>query len=149
MLEALRVPIRRGRGLAASDGAAAPGVVVINESMARTFWPDRDPIGERIWVNSFEPKERWMTVVGVAGDVRQRGLTEPVPALAYVPFEQVQLQAQLGSGNLVVRSSGDPRALAPAIRGALSAVNPEAAASFRTLDEVMAAATSRQRFQMQ
>jgi predicted lysophospholipase L1 biosynthesis ABC-type transport system permease subunit len=122
---------------------------VINQAMARRFWPDRDPIGQRIWFDSFEPKERWLTIVGVAGDVRQRGLTEPAPPLAYVPYQQVQLQAQLGSGSLLVRASGDPRALANAIRDALRGVNPEAAATFRTLDDVMAAATSRQRFQMQ
>jgi putative ABC transport system permease protein len=149
MMEALGIPLVRGRAIAEGDVQSAPGVVVINEAMAHRFWPDRSPIGERIWVNSFEPKERWMTIVGVAGDVRQRGLTEPVPPLAYIPYAQVQLQAQLGSGNLVVRTTGDPGALAPAIRAALRAVNPEAAASFRTLDEVMAAATSRQRFQLQ
>jgi putative ABC transport system permease protein len=149
MMAALGIPIIRGRGIDDRDAVSAPGVVVINDTMARRFWPDQEPLGQRIWVNSFEPRERWMTVVGVAGDVRQRGLTEPAPALAYIPYAQVQLQAQLGSGNLVVRTSGDPVALAPAIRSALAAVNPDAAASFRTLDEVMAAATSRQRFEMQ
>ena len=149
MMEALRIPIQRGRALAESDAASAPGVVVINAAMARRFWGDRDPLGERIWINSFEPKEHWRTIVGIAGDVRQRGLTEPVPPLAYVNYAQVQIQANLGSGNLVVRSATAPPALAPAVRAALREVHPEAAASFRTLDEVMAAATSRQRFQMQ
>ena len=149
MMEALGIPVVRGRGIVESDAASAPGVVVINTTMARRFWPGMDPLGQRIWVNSFEPNERWLTIVGVTGDVRQRGLTEPAPPLAYVPYAQVQLQAQLGSGNLVVRTSGDPRVLAPSIREALRSVNSEAAASFRTMDEVMAAATSRQRFQMQ
>jgi putative ABC transport system permease protein len=81
--------------------------------------------------------------------VRQRGLTEPVPPLAYVNYAQAQIQAQLGTANLIVRTTGDPGALVPAVRESLRAVHPEAAASFRTLDEVMAEATSRQRFQMQ
>ena len=149
MMEALGIPIVGGRAITDGDTGPAPAAVVINQAMARRFWPDRDPIGQRIWFNSFEPKERWLTIVGVAGDVRQRGLTEPAPPLAYVPYQQVQLQAQLGSGSLLVRASGDPRALANAVRDALRGVNPEAAATFRTLDDVMAAATSRQRFQMQ
>jgi predicted permease len=149
MTEALGIPLVRGRALAEVDAAGAPGTVVINAAMARMFWGQRDPIGERIWINSFEPKEHWRTIVGIVGDVRQRGLTEAAPPLAYVNYAQVQIQAQLGTANLVVRSSGDPRALAAAVRDALGAVHPEAAATFRTLDEVMADATSRQRFQMQ
>ncbi len=149
MMDALGIPILSGRAITDGDTASAPAAVVINQAMARRFWPDRDPIGQRVWFNSFEPKERWLTIVGVAGDVRQRGLTDPAPPLTYVPYEQVQLQAQLGSGGLVVRTSGDPRTLANAIREALRGVNPEAAAAFRTLDDVMAAATSKQRFQMQ
>ena len=72
MMEALGIPIVSGRAIADADAASAPAAVVINRAMARRFWPDRDPIGQRIWVNSFEPKERWMTIVGIAGDVRQR-----------------------------------------------------------------------------
>jgi putative ABC transport system permease protein len=123
--------------------------VVINAEMARRYWPDRDPLGERVWFNSFEPKERWLTVVGVAGDVRQRGLTEPVPPLAYITYTQPQIPAQLGSGTLVVRSNAAPDTLVPAVRSALREVHPEAAASFSTMADVMAEATSRQRFQMQ
>jgi predicted permease len=149
MMEALRIPILRGRGFSESDSAASQAVVVINAEMARRFWPDRDPLGERIWFNSFEPKERWLTVVGVAGDVRQRGLTEPVPPLAYVTYTQPQIAAQLGSAVLVVRSGVSPDTLIPAVRSALREVHPEAAASFRTMADVMAEATSRQRFQMQ
>jgi hypothetical protein len=115
-MEALRIPILRGRGFSESDSAASQAVVVINAEMARRFWPDRDPLGERIWFNSFEPTERWLTVVGVAGDVRQRGLTEPVPPLAYITYTQPQIPAQLGSGALVVRSSIAPDTLIPAVR---------------------------------
>ena len=148
-MEALRVPLVRGRNLSDGDTASAPGVAVVNAEMARRFWPERDPVGERIWFNSFEPKARWLTVVGVVGDVRQRGPTEPVPPIAYVNYAQVQIQAQLGSGTLIVRSSVAPETLIPAIRDHLRAVQPSAAASFRTMEAVVAAASSRQRFQMQ
>ena len=122
---------------------------MVNEAMARKYWPGRDPIGERIWFDSFEPKEHWLTIVGVVGDVRQSGLTEPVQAQAYVCYSQVQVKGQLGSGNLMVRSAVDLGSLAPAVRRIVRDGNPEAAATFRTMDDVMADATARQRFQMQ
>ena len=147
--DAMRMAMVRGRWLEESDTGTSPGVVVINREMARRHWAGRDPIGERIWFDSFEPKERWLTIVGVVGDVRQNALTEPVRPLAYVNYAQVQLPAQLGTGNLVVRTSGDPAALIAPVRQALLSVNAEAAATFRTMDDVMAEATARQRFQMQ
>jgi hypothetical protein len=146
VMEALRIPILQGRGLSDADAEGAPPVIVISEGMARKFWPDADPIGQRIWFDSFEPKEQWRTIVGVAGNVRQSGLTEPARPQAYVSYAQTQIKAQLGSANLIVRSSVDPRSLAPAVRAACA--QPRGQASFRTLDEVMVA-TARQRFQMQ
>jgi putative ABC transport system permease protein len=148
-MEALAIPLRRGRRFAESDAAGAQGVAIVNEEMAKKYWPGRDPIGERVWFDSFEPKEHWLTVVGVAGNVRQSGLTEPVQAQAYVCYSQVQIPGQLGSGNLMVRTAVDPRSLAPAVRRILREANSEAAATFRTMDDVMAGATARQRFQMQ
>jgi predicted permease len=147
--DALNMAMGGGRWLQESDSEASAGVVVINREMARRHWPDRDPVGERIWFDSFEPKERWLTIVGVVGDVRQDALTEPVRPLAYVNYAQVQIPAQLGTGNLVVRTSSDPGTLVAPVRQALLSVNPEAAATFRTMDAVMAEATARQRFQMQ
>ena len=149
LMEALAIPLRRGRRFAESDAAGAQGVAIVNEEMAKKYWPGRDPIGERVWFDSFEPKEHWLTVVGVAGNVRQSGLTEPVQAQAYVCYSQVQIPGQLGSGNLMVRTAIDPRSLAPAVRRILREANSEAAATFRTMDDVMAGATARQRFQMQ
>ena len=149
LMEALAIPLRRGRLFAESDAEGAPGVAIVNEEMARKYWPGRDPIGQRVWFDSFEPKEHWLTVVGVVGNVRQSGLTEPVQPQAYVCYSQVQITGQLGSGNLMVRSAVDPRSLAPAVRRIVREANPEAAATFRTMDDVMADATARQRFQMQ
>ena len=77
-LRALGIPILRGRDFAESDTAEAPGVAMISEEMARRYFPGRDPIGERIWFDSFEPKEHWLTIVGVVKDMRQRSLTAPV-----------------------------------------------------------------------
>ncbi|MBZ5593227.1 MAG: ABC transporter permease [Acidobacteriia bacterium] len=149
LMEALQIPLVRGRRFTERDSEDAPGVAIVSAEMARQFWPGRDAIGERIWYDSFDPKEHWLTIVGVAGDVRQSGLTEPAPAQAYVCYSQVQIKGQLGSGNLLVRAAVDPKSLIPAVRRAIHDTNPEAAASFRLMDDVLADATARQRFQMQ
>jgi putative ABC transport system permease protein len=148
-MEALHIPLLRGRRFTESDARDAPGVAIVSAEMARQYWPGRDPIGERIWFDSFDDKEHWLTIVGVAGDVRQDGLTEPSPAQAYVCYSQVQHQGLLGSGNLVVRAAVDPKSLIPAMRRAIHDTNPEAAATFRLMDDVLADTTARQRFQMQ
>ena len=112
-MEALRIPLVRGRRFTESDSADAPAVAMISESMARQFWPGRDPIGERIWFDSFEPREHWYTIVGVTGDVRQAGLTQPPRAQAYVSYTQLQNKAYIGSGNLMLRTAVDPAVSCP------------------------------------
>jgi putative ABC transport system permease protein len=78
-LETLRIPILRGRGLTDADTSGAPSVAVVNDTMARRFWPGRDPIGERIWFESME-KEHWLTIVGVAARTSARTVS-PSPRL--------------------------------------------------------------------
>jgi len=149
-MEALHIPLVRGRRFTESDTENAPGVAMVSAEMARQFWPGRDPVGDRIWYDSFgDDKQRWLTIVGVTGDVRQSGLTEPADAQAYVCYSQVQHKGQLGTGNLIVRTAADPKSLIPAIRTAIHDTNPEAAATFRLMDDILADATARQRFQMQ
>jgi putative ABC transport system permease protein len=149
LMEALHIPLLGGRRFTERDSEGAPGAAIVSAGMARKYWPGRDPIGERIWYDSFDQHEHWLTIVGIAGDVRQSGLTEPAPAEAYVCYSQVEIKGQLGSGNLMVRAAGDPKNLIPAVRRAIHDTNPEAAASFRLMDDVLADATARQRFQMQ
>jgi hypothetical protein len=122
---------------------------VVNQEMARRFWPGRDPIGERLWFNGFEPKEHWLTVIGITADMRNNGLTEPPREQAWVCYSQLQTPAYLVSGNIVLRTAGDPIALTDSVRSAIHAVNPAAAASFVLMDDLLTAATARHRFQLQ
>jgi len=117
--------------------------------MARVYFPCRDPIGERIWFDSFNSKEHWLTIVGVAGDVRQSGLTQPIFPQAYTSYTQQTIADMLKGGTLVVRTAIDPAVLAGPVRAAIHAVNPDAAPSTRTMDAVLANSVSKQRFQMQ
>jgi putative ABC transport system permease protein len=148
-MEALRIPMLRGRRFSEADSEYSQGVTIVSAEMARRFWPDRDPIGERIWFDGFQPKEQWLTVIGVAGDLRQAGLTESVASQAYVCYSQLQIKPYIGSGNLVVRSSVDPKSIIPALRKIIREVSPEAAIGFRPMEDLVAEATARQRFQMQ
>jgi putative ABC transport system permease protein len=86
---AMRIPVRRGRGIAASDVATAPLVVVVNETTARRYWPGDDPVGRRIgWRVGPQDPVVWREVVGVVGDVRHAGLAEPAEPEIYLPYAQ-------------------------------------------------------------
>jgi len=144
-LKTLGISLVAGRDFTDADSANAPGVAIITAEMARQFWPDRNPLGERVWFSSFEQREHWLTIVGIAADVREEGLTRPYPPLTYVCYAQAQ---RLTSPGLVIRTHMDPTALAGPIRDALRAVNPETASSFTTMQGKLDRSLAQQRFQM-
>ncbi len=76
-LATLRIPVLRGRDLSESEHGNAP-VTVISAEMARLFFPGQNPIGKRIWFDSFAPQKQWLTIVGIAADIREEGLTRPI-----------------------------------------------------------------------
>jgi putative ABC transport system permease protein len=131
--EALQIPIRRGRVALPSDTATAAPVVFINEQTARVLFPAEDPIGRRIrltWTTGAE--QPWRTIAGVVGDVRHNGLDKPPRTELFIPHEQFlhfSAAVQARAMTLVVRTSGEPRALAPAVRAELRAVDPEVPAA--------------------
>jgi len=141
-LSLMRIPLRAGRGIEAGDRAGAPEVVVINEAMARQFWPRENPVGQRIRVaRGREPA--WREIVGVVGNIRHEGLHLSPRAEMYVPFAQQPMRFV----RLAVRTAGDPRALAAALRQAVWNVDPDQPLSrVRTMDDVVAASTSETRF---
>ncbi|HYM10511.1 MAG TPA: ABC transporter permease [Bryobacterales bacterium] len=148
-LKALRIPLLRGRDFTDRDTETSQPVAIVSSEMARVYFSGRDPVGERIWFDSFSPKERWLTIVGVAGDIRQSGLIQSIFPQAYACYTQ-QMQGQiLNGGTLVVRTVIDPAALAGPVRAAVRAVNPDAAPSTRTMGSVLAGSISKQRFQME
>jgi putative ABC transport system permease protein len=120
--KALSIPVRRGRALDARDTDSSPRVLLVNESFARLFLRDADPVGRRLRVNlrpEFEGE-----VVGVVGDVRHRGYdAEPRPEI-YVSYLQKTVWPVM---NLVVRTKGEPGSLAPEVRRELERVAPSAA----------------------
>jgi putative ABC transport system permease protein len=117
--ETIGTPLLRGRRFAESDGAGAARVVIVNETLARSFFANENPIGRRlmVWRASPQPRE----IVGVVADIRHGALDAAVRPMVYMPWEQ-EPEADFG---VVIRSAGDPRALIGAVRAAISEVDPD------------------------
>ena len=142
-LEALGERLRAGRPLAASDVAGSLPVALVNETFVRLYWPGQDPIGRRIRMGSNDPKRPWMTVVGVVRDERHNGLTGAIKEKFFVPYAQFPA-ARSGDAarnmSLVVRTSGDPAALAAPIRAEVRRLDPSLpVANVRRMTDVVAA----------
>jgi len=132
-LETLGAPLISGRFVDERDVRGAARTVVINETLARRYWPDQDPIGQRISIGG----GGFMSVVGVVGDVRQIGLDVPVEGAVYVPLDQIE-GAFMGPRHLIVRTDGDPLALAASVRSAIWAVDRDQPVSVvRAMSDVL------------
>src|SRR5262249_45101230 len=129
-LQTLGVTLLDGRLFERTDDARAPRVLVINETMAREFWPGRSAVGQKMTIGGSEMPR---TVVGVVKDVRERGYELAMKPGVYVPLPQ-QPRAQPDS--LIVRTTGDPLALVGDIRRIIAAVDPlQPVSAIRTMDE--------------
>ncbi len=133
-LKVLGVKVLAGRLLDARDGADAPPVIVINETMARTYWPSGSPLGSRIRIVS---PTIWYTVVGVVADVRERGYEPSLKPGVYLSFAQAQMTwAQ--PEYLVVRTAGQPESIAAGVRQIIASADPDQPiASVRTMDTII------------
>jgi len=126
--------LARGRGFTAGDRAGAPLVSVVNEMAARQFWPGQDAIGKR-WRFDSAGDQPWITVVGVAGDVRHWGLSEPVRPMVFLPFEQ-RVSSSL---TFVSHTTLSAAAFAAAARAAVHGFDPALPlGNLRTFDDVVA-----------
>jgi predicted permease len=138
--DAIGIPIVEGRDFARTDGVDAPKVVVIGQALARRYWPDRSPIGDRIRVLRDERE-----IVGVVGDVRHLGPLTPVDPLIYIP--QAQDLATRRMMTIVVR--GDPRStgLVASLRSEIRSLDPRLPISnLRAFDSLRTERTASQRF---
>jgi putative ABC transport system permease protein len=120
--EVMGIGLRRGRAFTDQDVAGQPGVVVVNETMARRTWGEEDPIGKHIVVY-IAGREFPMTVVGVVADSRQMSLEEPV--VPEMNFPMAQAGNFLRRFNLIVRTQTEPTSLLPSIRGAVAKLDPQ------------------------
>jgi predicted permease len=140
--EMMRIPIIEGRSLDARDGAEAPPSVVINQTMARTFYGNESPIGRRIRRGG---NDKWRTIVGIAADVKNAGVDKPTGTEVYVPYTQVD--GGIRGMFLLLKTSGDPRSIIGTVRSQILQIDPTLpVAQVRMMDDVIDAATTRPRF---
>jgi len=118
--ETMEIPLVLGRGLSERDDERAQKVAVINQAMARKYFPNDDPIGKRFGFDSAQ-RSRDIEIVGVARDAKYTSLRDETPPTVYFPYRQQA--SSMGQMNFEVRTAGDPTALIPAIREAVSEVD--------------------------
>jgi predicted permease len=142
---AMAIPLLQGRYFRPQEGPKSPPVAVINQTLAKRYWPGQDPIGKRL--KGFDPRGRndeWVTVVGLVADMHSQGLER-------VPMAEIyEVQAQRGEAtpNLVVRTSADPMQLAPIIRSTLRSLDKSVILSgISTMQDVLREQTAARRFQ--
>ncbi|MGH9384369.1 MAG: ABC transporter permease [Vicinamibacterales bacterium] len=131
--ETMGIRLLRGRFFEAADGPQASTVAVINESFARRFWPDGDPIGQRIKQGWPEDDEPWREIVGVVRDVKTSRVDQPSAFEAFLPHAQIPQNA----GNFVARTTGSPSAIASALEAAIHEVDPNLPVNVRTMERVV------------
>jgi predicted permease len=141
-LSTVGIRLLRGRGVTARDAATGPQVALVNEALARAYFPDSDPLG--MTFSFMSAPDDPVTIVGIVQDTRHRTLREPAPRMAYVPLAQAEEPPGLLTA--VVRTAQDPRSLEAAVRDSVRRVSPDLVVSYvRTLEEQVDASLVRER----
>lgn len=138
------IPVTEGREFTDADTEKAPGVIVINRTMARKYWPNEDPIGKRIRIGFDGDKDPWLAVVGVVDDFRQWGLGEKMEAYFFRPYTQAAWPYM----NVVARTASAPMTYAAAVKKAVETNPEEPVANVRTMDEIASESLGPWRFPM-
>ncbi len=148
------ISLDRGRDFTDRDTKDAPGVIIINETLARRYWPNEDPIGKRIKMGSAESDAEWLSIAGVVKDVKQEEWTEEPGNEVYLPFLQEEdyltnPKPHYAYLTLVARTSSDPAALAAQVRNEVWAIDKNLPVSrVATMEQVIAEQLWRPRFLM-
>ena len=136
--ESLGERLLAGRWLTDSDTATSANVVLVNDAMAKAYWPGQDPLGRRVRMGG--PTRPWATVVGIVGNVRHNGVTTAIKPKFYRPLTQFHLSSggPVRNMTLVVRTAGDPIALAPAVAAEVRTLDRDLPiAAVRSMDDVV------------
>jgi putative ABC transport system permease protein len=138
----MRIPLLRGRTYDERETTEARRVLVINEALARKYFPGEDPLGKRLVVNmSNEPQPT--EIIGIVADVKHRGLDAGAEPTVYMPHPELSYNGM----SLVMRTKGDPQALAASAQREIQAIDPEQpVADVRTMEQWLAESVARARF---
>jgi predicted permease len=144
--QALGVPLLRGRFFEGADRTRKDDILIINDTMARRYYPGVDPVGQRIKTGDPDPKNPWETIVGVVADVKYAGLDgAPEPTL-YVPYFEDYWPGFSREMFLVVRSDGNAASLAASVRGAVRGLDRDLPADMQTMNHLLSDSVSQPRF---
>jgi predicted permease len=142
--ETMKIPLIAGRFFDEHDTKDSPPVVIIDENMARTYWPNADPIGKRLKLGGADNQQPWMTVVGVVGNIKQYALDTDSRVALYMPH------AQEPAGTMyVVARAPDPAATAAVIKREVQALDPNVPIyEVKTMAQLLSESLARRRFAM-
>ena len=155
--EVFKIPVKRGRSFTDHDDGHAPGAVIINEAMAKQFWPKGDPLNDRLIIGrgvmrefADEPERQ---IIGIVGDTRDGGLNNDPNPTMFIPQGQVPdlanaLNVRLTPIAWVVRTQGDPHLVSSAVQEQLRQTTGLPVTDVRSMGEVVSLSTSRERFNM-
>jgi predicted permease len=152
-LRTMQIALQEGREFTVADGPDSEGVVMINETLARRYWPNQDAVGKRIklifpatlrpW--DAQARQGWLTIIGIVADVRDWSWAEPKVAQLYLPDTQNASRIM----RLVVRTTGDPGQITAAIRQVVESVDAnQPITEVSTMDEYLAIVMSERRLNM-
>lgn len=143
--QAMGIPHLQGRQPTEQDAAGKTPVVVVNQTLARHFFPNENPIGRRLKLGAPQNPRPWLTIVGVVGDVKHSGLGAATRPEMYVPY----LQEPAGAMTLVMRADSNPMSLAAAVRREVMSVDlDQPVYNIRTMEQVLSDSVSQRRFSM-
>ncbi|HEV7551091.1 MAG TPA: ABC transporter permease [Candidatus Angelobacter sp.] len=135
----MHVPLQAGREFTDADNAQSPKVVIVNQALARRYWPNENPVGKHIVVGRQTASE----IIGVAVDVKNRGLALDAAPQLYLPFPQLPW----GNMNLLVRTAANPNAMVSAVRAQVAAIDSDQpVTNIQTVDEIMDGSRAQPRF---
>jgi predicted permease len=145
--EAMGIPLVRGRYFEQRDNEKSAPVAIIDETMAKTYWPKEDAIGKRIKQGGRQSTQPWRTIVGVVRHIRYRTLESPSRVEFYWPYDQTSFA--LGSMSLAIHTSSDPRSLAGVVQRQVQTLDPDQPVyRIRTMGELMSESMARRRLSM-
>lgn len=141
----LGIPLIRGRMFGAEDGPSSPNVAVISQALARQRWPNQDPVGQTIDFANMDGNLKPLTIVGIVGDVRARGLDSPPTSIIYVDYSQRGMHAN-SSPTILMRSTGAPGEIISAARKIFHDLAPDVPVKFSTFADEMGGWLADRRF---
>ena len=148
-LKAMQIPLLQGRYFTRQDNEKSLPVAIVNETMARQYWPGQAAVGRRFKLGDPNEDVPWREIVGVVADVRQMGLDAPVKAEMYFPYQQITTAPWFMPRDLVVRTTCEPLSIVGAIRESVREVDPDQPISnIATMSELLGEEAAQRRLGM-